>query len=383
MPAAATLFHTGSRAAISRRRAALAVRRLRRGAVELLAVILLTVLAGVALAAWQAAEGRAVTRSRLAADGAVFAAWTFAAHRAAQTNDYSTAIAAGGTLLTPAAIRTAGAGPPGLRDTLVFATMTFGVIDDGNGVAMAFAVLDPARDEHLPGLVTGMVSTGITVAEYAAGPAGLLATHRPAIEALVGTAIPTDAVYVTADALPVRAATLYRRSQPGRPWLTAMDADLDIATHALLDASTIATGTMTSTAAVQAGTLDVEGAASAASLSAVDLDAALVDAGAAFTLTGNLLVGTLTAIGALTPGSANVTGDLQAASLQATTLAAQDVTVAGSASITAGIAADRAAAGTLAGTPTVTTATVTASGGVYGPSLTVTGALTVGSCDGC
>ena len=357
--------------------------RRRRGAAELMGVLLMAAVAAAALAAWHADEIRHRAAVERATAGAVLAAWMRAAHRTAQTQDLSTALAAGGRTLTPAEIRSAGAAPPGLPGNVRGATMSLGVIPDAAGVAMAFAVLDPAGREDLAGIRAGIVAAGITEIGETSHHSGKAVPHRAAIEAVVGTPLDPGTLVITADTLPVSAHHLYRRPQPGRPWLNVMAADLSfsaadvLAVDALTAESAAASGTVTAPAAT------VDGSVAAAAMEAAALDAAHVDAGSTLTTTAELMVGTLTTTGAVSGASAAVTGHLETAGIASGALATQDVTVGSSATVTSGVAAAEVVAATLPSLPTLATTSITAAGGVYGPRLTVTGTLTVGSCDGC
>ena len=358
------------------------IHRLRRGSAELFAVVLLGTVAIMALTVWYASEIRRQTETQRMDTGAIFAAWTRAAHRATQENDYAPVLAAGGGLLTPAGLRAAGAAPLGLPEALKGAAMTLGVIDDGNGVAMAFAILTPDRLEALPQIRTGISAAGITALERASGPAGPMARHRAAIEAATGAALDTTAVYVTADTLPVTPHTLYRREQPGRPWLTEMNAGLDLDEHDITGATSLTATAATTMSTALAASLLIEGAVTAPSLAAKNLDAARIQTEGRLLIAEGLIVGTLITPGAVTAAAATITGSLQAAGLDGGALAAQDVTLSGDAEIADALMADDVDTATITGNPAIGTARITATG-VFGPLLDITGLLTAGGCDGC
>ncbi len=402
-------------------------RRLSRGAAELFGVLVLAALAGAVLTAWTLAEReRQVTAARETA-GHVAAAWLQATHRSTMETDWSAAVAAGGALVTPASLVTAGHAPPGLPAAQRPLTMTLGVIGDGATppVAMAFLVVTPDSVSASAALHRGLIDAGVIAVEYAAGPAGSMARHRPAIEALTG-ALDTAAFFVTADTLSHQAGAVYRRAQPGRPWLNRMESDLDLAGHAItagaalfagaidpLDAAidpldpatwpgvTTSSTSVTSTAGVVADpadllagttTLDPARAPWAPGVASLDaaaaarlgtLEAASIAASSGLSVTGDLLVGSLVTPAALISRAAAVTGGLQAASIQAAALTAQNTTVGGDATITGTLATTAATAGGTLIAPTIETATITATGGVYGPSLRITGRLTASACNGC
>lgn len=400
--------------------------RRRRGAAELFGVIALVALAGAALTAWALAEHREQTAASGMTAGHVATAWLKAMHRATQETDWSAAVAAGGAVVTPASLSAAGHAPPGLPRALQRGTMALGVISDGTpeATAMAFLVIDPATPSETADIHAGLIEAGVEVVEHAAGPAGVMAPHRPAIEALVGT-LAAGAFYATADTLAHVPNTLYRRPQPGRPQLNRMETDIELDGHDVDDAAalhagaidhldpainpadattwpgvTLASTTVISTAGVVAdpaslvpGTTAIDptatsigpGAANleASSATFADLDGAFVEAAADLIVTGDLRAGTLAAQAALTSASADITRHLQAAVLRAAQLSAQETTVAGAVTVATTLQTQTATSATIAGSPTVGTRRVNATGGVYGPSLTITGHLTAGACNGC
>ena len=350
------------------------------GAAELFGVVLLAALAAAALAAWHAAETDRQTALRHATTGVAFASWLKAAHRHAQENDLSVLLAAGGGVLTPAVLQASGAAPRGLPAAFTGATMRLGVFPDAQGVGLAFAVLEPDEAHAGPGIRAGVVEAGLTLI----GETGLAAPprHLGPIETVLGSPLDPGTLVITADTLPLNTDQLFRRPQPGRPWLNAMVADVDLESRDIVNGGVIGgLEAEASGAARVAGEANVTGAAEAAGVEAADLEAAHVEAGDTLTVTAGLTVGALAA-GPFTAASATVTGHLQATDLDTGTLAAQDVALA-SARVTRAIDAGEITVGTLTGSPRLATTSITAAGGVYGPSLTVSGTLTVGSCDGC
>ena len=377
--------------------------RNRRGAGAVLGVLLLAALAGAALAAHYEAKDaeRALALDRAA--GRVFAAWVTAAHRATQAHAdaFETALDGGvGVLLTVARLSALGAAPPGLPERPGrHADMTLGVIADGTArgvpgsspVAMAFGVLEPgpARPSALR---AGALQAGLVA--LAPGGGSLMERHKPAIEAVLGRRLADDALYVTADrGLAYRTRALYRRAQPGRPWLNRMETDLAMAPPGAADPDDPLRRHVTGAGEVDAergeigadaavgGSADIGGDASGANLAAESVEAGEVhgasmsvsaDLVVGAAVTGPLAAGTLTASGRLEAGALRTAGALDAASLSA----------AGAATLE-GTAGARTVAGERLEVSGTLGASGTAAGGVYGPDAHIAGLLTVGSCAGC
>ena len=341
--------------------------RRRRGAAELMGVLLIAAVAAAALAVWHADEIRHRTAVDRATAGAVFAAWMRAAHRAAQTQDLSTSLAAGGATLTPARIRAFVAAPLGLPGSVRGATMTLGVIPDAAGTGMAFAVLDPAGAQDLAGIRAGVVAAGITEIGETSHHSGTAVPHRAAIEAVLAAPLDPGTLVITADGLPVSAHHLYRRPQPGRPWLNTMSADLSFSAADVLAVDALTARSAAATGSVTAPLATVDGSVAAATMESAALNAAHVDAGDTLAIAAELMVGTFTAAGTVAGASAAVTGHLETTGITTGALATQDVTVGGTATVASGVAADEMIAGTVASLPTLSTASITAAGGVYWP----------------
>ncbi|MDE0201456.1 MAG: hypothetical protein OXK73_03360 [Rhodospirillaceae bacterium] len=401
--------------------------RAARGAAELFGVLALAALATFVLTAWTLAERRSQEIAARETTGHVAAAWLQAMHRATMESDYSAVVAGGGAVVTPASLAGQGHAPPGLPAAPRGATMTLGVIGDGTAqaTAMAFLVVTPASLDASHHIHRGLVDAGIENVEFAAGPAGAMAGHRAAIEALTG-ALASEAFFITADTLVHVPGALYRRPQPGRPWLNDMAGDLALDGNDIVDAGAILAGaidhldpaidplvastwpgvrttstSVVSTAAVVAdpaslvpGTTALDPArtppgAGAASLAAsstatfASLDTAGIEAASGLDVTADLVVGSLVTPAAIRSASATVTNALQAAGLQAATLTAQATTVGAAATVSGTLATPSATVARIGGAPVVDTATIAATGGVYGPSLRVVGRLTAGSCSGC
>ena len=336
-------------------------------------MMLVAVVAIAALAVWNDGQRREVAHQRHTLAGETAAAWFLAAHRATQENDFRARIAGGGIVIDPAA---EGAAPPGLPAVPAVVT---GVIDDGAGVPMAFVVAAPSSLPAAPAFAAGARAAGMAALETAASP-GPMAAHVPAIEQALGRTLDGQEFYATADAaVAPRSDRLYRRAQPGRPWLNRMEAGLSgtaVAAAAVNALSASATGI------ASAGSLDAGGDLGAASMTADSLEARRFEA-AGLAVTAGLAVGTLTADGAAAGASAQVTGRLQAASATAGALSAQELVAATSVTATGAATGDDAVAGT-ATTPGPAGTGSTVARWLGGPALNVAGELTVlGSCDGC
>ena len=365
-------------------------RRCRLGAGALVAVLLLAALAGTGLAAHYAAQQAARQMAAAFEAGRVFGAWVLAAHRASQEQDFYARLALQRSfVLTPAELRGFGAVPPGLperagRD----AAFTVGIMDDGRGqaglppVAMAFGVLEPARQEAAPALRSGAIAAGLAALAEAGSADTVMAAHVPAIEAALGRPLAADFFYVTADAgLRYADAVLYRRPQPGRPGLNRMEATLDGGGHDVTGIADAAGFTASvSSDAEAAGSGSVSGDAGAAGLEAGSLEAGSLSA-ASLTVSADLLVGRAVA-GPVSAGSADVTGRLEAASATAAgALAAETLAAAGTASVSGPSSAQTLAGEMLTVSGTMRSDRISSTG-LHGPDASI-GALSVGSCGGC
>ena len=365
----------------------------------LLGVLLLAALAGAALAAHYETLAAERVQALDRAAGRVFAGWVQAAHRATQAHAdaFETALETQlGIVLTVARLSALGAAPPDLPwRPGRHAAMTLGVIPDGTvpgRTPMAFGVLEPAASSRPTAMREGALEAGL--AAVAPGGGTLMEAHRPAIEAVLGRSLVADALWVTADrGIRYRERALYRRAQPGRPWLNRMETALEMAPPGAADPAHPARRNITGAGAVDARSAEIGtdvavggDAALGGRADAAGLKAGTVEAGdlaaATLAVTAELLVGAavtdrlaadrVTATGRLEAGAVRSTGALDAAALS----------VAGAASVhgataAQGIAGERLdVAGALSGTRT-------AAGGVYGPDATISGLLTVGSCAGC
>ena len=400
--------------------------RRRRAAAELFGVLALAALAGMALTAWTLTQTREQTFAARMTAGHTAATWLQATHRATQEDDWTAIAAAGGSVVTPATLVADGHAPPGLPAVQRGMTMTLGVISDGSpdDVPMAFIVIDPDSPARAAGIHAGLIEAGIAGIEHAAGPPGTMALHRPAIEAIAGS-LDAAAFFVTADTLAYHPAALYRRPQPGRPRLNHMETDLALADNDVLNAAALHAGaidhldplidvtdpttwpgvtTLSTTDISQVavvvdpnslipGTTIIDPMAPSIEPGAATLDAATavftafegarIAGAAGLTVTADLVVGTLITPSQLQAASATIAGDLQAAALRGSTASAQETAIAGAAAVTGTLATSSASAGTVSGAPRASTTTLRATGGIYGPALTITGRLTTSSCDGC
>ena len=369
-----------------------------RGAGALLGVLLLAALAGAALAAHY--ETRAAERAQALdrAAGRVFGAWVQAAHRAAQAHAgaFEAALQTqAGIVLTVARLSTLGAAPAGLPARPGrSATMALGVIPDGSAgrIPMAFGVLEPAEGARPSAMREGALESGL--AAVAPGGGTMMEAHRPAIEAALGRSLGADAFWVTADrGIRYRERALYRRAQPGRPWLNRMETTLEMAPPGATDPADPARRNIAGAGTVSGWTVEIGtdvavggDAAAGGRADAAGLRAEKVEAGdlaaAALAVTAELVVGAAVT-DRLAAGRVTAAGWLEAGALRtAGTLDAAALSVARGAAVEGPAAAQDVAgerldvAGALSGSRTV-------AGGVYGPDATVSGLLTVGSCAGC
>ncbi len=366
------------------------LRRYRRGAGALVAVLLLAALAGTGLAVHYAAQhaARQVTSSFEA--GRVFGEWVLAAHRASQEHDFAPRLEIEPAFaLTPAALRGLGAVPPGLPSHAGrHASFTVGIIDDGRGipgsdpVAMAFGVLEPARPEAAPGLRSGAVAAGLAALAEAGSAETAMAAHVPAIEAALGRPLAADSFYVTADAgLHYMDAVLYRRPQPGRPGLNRMETPLDAGGQDVVGIEDAEGFTASVSGNAEAGgSGSVTGDAGASGLRAGSLEAGALGA-ASLSVSADFLVGRAVT-GPVMAGSAEVAGRLEAASVAAAgALTADTLAVAGTTSVSGASSAQVLAGEMLTASGTMRSGGISSTG-LHGPDASI-GALTVGSCGGC
>ncbi|MDE0051568.1 MAG: hypothetical protein OXO52_17400 [Rhodospirillales bacterium] len=372
-------------------------RKHRRGAGAVLGALLLAALSGAALAIHYEARERERGLAFDRAAGQVFAAWVMAAHRATQAHAdaFETALdGTAGILLTVARLKTLGTVPPGLPERPGrHASMTLGAIPDGSaqGIPMAFGVLEPGA-ARASALRVGALQAGL--AAVAPGGGTLMERHRPAIEAVLGRALATDTLYVTADrGIRYRERALHRRTQPGRPWLNRMETALDMAPPGATDPADPARRDLLGASAVSAeeaavdtdisvgGTATVGGGAEAANITTDTVEAGGLQT-PALGVTADLVVG-VAVTGPLVAGTATIAARIEADALQtAGALDAAALSAAGTATID-GTAAAREFAGERLEISGTLGGNTTAAGGVYGPDAYIAGLLTVGTCKGC
>ena len=238
----------------------------------------------------------------------------------------------------------------------------------------------------------GALGAGLTALAPSGG--GLMEAHRPAIEAALGRPLAAGALFVTADkGLSYRERALYRRAQPGRPWLNRMETDLamappgatdhtDPARRAIRDAGAV-TGLAASIGGDMAagGNADVQGHAHAARMTAAEISAGALS-GPRLAVVADLIVGAAVT-GRLAADTVAVSGRLEAGGLRTPgVLAASALSAATAAAIAGPAAAGTLAGEELAAADAVSAARMTA-GGAYGPDARIRGLLTVGSCAGC
>lgn len=390
-------------------------RRVTLGAGALLGVLLLVVAAAGVLAVYYTDRADSERRAEDREAGRVFALWFMAAHRASMEThcnatppdaSCSERLAGGAFLLTPAELRGLGVVPPGLPGTVGrSAPFSLGIIDDGNGVPMAFGVVEPEAWAHTASLREGALEGGLVQIEDVSGSGSEMHGHVAAIETALGRTAAPGALFVTADrGVRYGDRVLYRRAQPGQPRLNRMETDLNArgcgATNAdpcdVLDAGAVgadelvvsADGTVGGTGSVatdaQAATLDVTGLAAdpvegtpayAGDFTAVEVS------GPGLAVTQGLVVGSAVARVGVTAADMTVTGHAQAASVTATTMTGQDATATTSVGVTGTLTVATMGSSTLtvSGSVGVQTATLV---GLYGPSANIR-TLTVDSCAGC
>lgn len=384
----------------------------------MLSVMLLVVAAAGVLAVYYADRADAERRAEDREAGRVFALWFQAAHRASQEfsvvdpggagSNFTDRVAVGDFLLTLAELRGWGAAPPGLPETAGrSAPFSLGIMDDGNGVPMAFGVLEPQAWAHTGSLREGALEGGLTQIEAVSDSGTEMHDHVAAIETALGRPPAVDALFVTADrGVRYRDGVLYRRAQPGNARLNRMETGLNAGGCGalntdpcdLLDAAAVGAEELEVSgdgAVGGAGTVDTR--AESASLKVTGLAEDLVAGTPAYdgdlravevsgqddlTVTRGLVVGSAAASDAVSTVDMSVTTHAQAGALVATTrLTGQDGTVTTSVEVTGVSSVGTLGASTLvvAGSLGTDSAGLV---GLYGPSANI-GTLTVGSCAGC
>ena len=153
-----------------------------RGGAVLFGVLLIMAFAFAMLAVHHRERAATALGERREAAGRLFAAWFLAAHRASQEGDWRTAIEGRGIELLPGDLRHAGAVLPGLKED---DRIALGLIDDGNGVPMAFGVFTARARDAVFHIRSGALLGGLRRIGRAGSAAGPMAHHRGAIEAVL------------------------------------------------------------------------------------------------------------------------------------------------------------------------------------------------------
>ena len=209
-----------------------------RGVTEIVAVLMLAVV-GLGWAAYdfqRRAEAEEYARGR--ASGAVFASWLLAAHRRAQEFEDAYRTALGGDIGVPidlaADLQATGLAPGWLvSETVLGQRIELGVISDGAGVPMAFAVADPRRLLTVPaeeGFAAGAAEGGVVGIEVLGSELGaetFSGGRQAGIEDAIGRSLGSDDLVAVADlGIAYDDRVIHRRAQPGRPYLSEMRTDL-------------------------------------------------------------------------------------------------------------------------------------------------------------
>ena len=209
-----------------------------RGFAELIAMIVLGVmgLAYIAFDAEEKAQARQYAQGHAA--GSLFASWMQAAHRRAQEEEaaYVGALAGdpGVAIDIATDLQATGLAPAWLvRETVLGQDVELGVVDDGAGVPMAFAVarrgraLTAAEDE---GFRAGAAAGGVIGIEALGTELGVetfAGSRRAGVEDAIGrTLTGSDLVAVADLGIVYDDRVLHRRRQPGRAYLSEMQTDL-------------------------------------------------------------------------------------------------------------------------------------------------------------
>ena len=390
-------------------------RRYRRGAAAVFTMLLVLGLTASTLVAWHVADN--VERQRLSAmeTGRAFGAWLQVAHAATMRNDYRAALAVNpnGFSVAPGSLP---GRPPGLREP---ARMTLGMMSDGDGVPMAWAVLVVTDEGERGPARNGAFESGLADVAVAGGNEGAMADHAAGVGLARGASIPDGALFATADlAVAYEEDVLYRRRQPGRAWANRMEAELQFGGNDLKGGARFeGYAAETRGGAESRGGGAVEGDATVAHWTSGEMEAAEVDA-ASMAITGRVSAGTGRFSQAVNAGSVRANGRLDAGSIA--TVGAVDVgllVVGGSLDLVVvsgvsppdgglltatgrfvgrdlridgdltapGMTARSFEAGTLEAAG-VSGQSVSAAGGVgamFGPFARINGTMTVGSCNGC
>ena len=390
-------------------------RRHRRGAAAVFTMLLVVGLTALALVAWHVADDAERRRLTARETGRAFGTWLQVAHAATMRNDYRAALVANpnGFAVAPGSLP---GRPPGLR---VPAGMTLGVMSDGDGVPMAWAVIE-VHEEERASVRNGAFESGLADVGVAGGYRGAMAGRVVGVGVARGAAVPNGALFATADlAVAYEEDVLYRRRQPGRPWANTMDATLDFDGNDLEGGGRFEGQAATTVGGAESrGQASVEGDATAGELTAGEMDAAEVDAEGGMAVvgtvsagvarfTGDVNAGTVRADARVDAGSIGTLGNVDAGLLVVG--ASLDVVVVSGVSPPNGglltvngrlvgrelrVDGDLRAPATTArsldaatfGASGVVGQSVSVTGGtgaMFGPSARISGTMTVGNCNGC
>lgn len=389
-------------------------RRYRRGAAAVFTMLLVVGLTASALVTWHVADD--VERRRLTAmeTGRAFGTWLQVAHVATMRNDYRAALAAdpNGFSVAPASL--AGA-PPGLR---IPVGLTVGMMSDGDGVPMAWAVLVVGEEERSAAR-NGAFASGLADVAVRGGTGGAMADRAVRVGLARGAAIPDGALFATADlAVAYEEDVLYRREQPGRPWANRMEAELALGGNDLEGADQIEGQAAESTGGAESrGDASVDGNATVATWTSGEMEAAEVDADS-MTVAGNVSGGTGRFTGVVNSGTVRANSRVDAGSIATPGVVDAGLLVVGGSldlvvvsgvsppngglltsngrfvgrelavtgdlgtgpATARSLAAGRLEAGGVLGQSVSATGAV---GAIFGPFARINGTMTVGSCNGC
>ena len=199
----------------------------------MMSALLLTALAGAGMLRSFEARAARDMEARARSAGAHFAQWFRAAHHLTQARDpqYRSLIALHGGISLPSdSLRDSGLLPAWMPSrTDAGQELSLGIIDDGRGVPMAFAVATPTRPlspRYLESFVAGAVEN--RVGDVAGPHRESRATRwREAIERVLGRTLQAGELFATADAgIAYDRRVVYRREQPGRFGQTRMETPL-------------------------------------------------------------------------------------------------------------------------------------------------------------
>lgn len=380
------------------------MRKRQEGVSELVGVLILAALAG-AWIAWESQQLAAQTQyARGRAAGGVFASWMLGAHRRAQEEGpfYETALGTvQGVAIAQATLETEGLVPAWLsRETILDQAIALGVVDDGAGVPMAFAVAAPGRRlslRELQGFRAGAAAGGVVGVEALGTQLGaetFSGNRQAGMEQALGRSLAAGDLAAVADlGIVYDERLVYRRRQPGREYLSEMLTELEFAAGSgIVDVGTVFSETWESSQDFVVGREGAIGGDLLAGLAggSARVEGSVVQGAVRFTTVTGLEAETWTVNGTVVAQEGRVSGSIQAADVTGVssveggpvlavegdlvaTAVVQGGTISGSTVLGrgGGWAADVQGTSTVRGDYTV------------GDSLRVTGTLSVGSCYGC